>query len=201
MQSVRLRGLLALVLLSSPLAVPAIAEPLPVPSVDYSAKASMFGGMSMLSRHAKGKMRIEMSGPMLPAAMTAYIDLQSKKVLSVMNMPGLPAMGVEANLGDEENPAVPIGEGRRIGTSKAAGEDCDLWQVDAAAKIDKRADAVACISRDSIPLRMEATVNGKREVIFEVSELTRGPQDPALFIPPKNVQVMQIPKGMIPQRK
>jgi hypothetical protein len=113
----------------------------------------------------------------------------------------MPAMAMEADLGDEENPAVAVGQGRRVGTSKAAGEDCDLWQIDAAKKIDRNADAVACLSRDSIPLRMEATINGKREVIFEVSELTRGPQDPALLAPPKDVKVMQIPKGMIPQRK
>jgi hypothetical protein len=199
--SVRLRRLAAFVLLSSPFGLPALADPVPLPNVEYSAKATMMGGMSMLSRHSKGKMRVEMSGPMLPQAMVAYIDLMTKKMLSIMNVPGMPPMAVEADLGAEESPGVTVGEGRRVGTSKAAGEDCDLWQIDAAKKIDKKVDAVACLSRDAIPLRMEATINGKREVIFEVSELNRGPQDPKLFAPPKDVQVMQIPKGMIPQRK
>jgi hypothetical protein len=185
----------------SAIAAPASADPLPMPAVEYSAKATMMGGMSMLSRHSNGKMRVEMSGPMLPQAMVTYIDLTAKKMLSIMNIPGMPAMAVEADLSAEESPGVTVGQGRRVGTSKAAGEDCDLWQIDAATKLDKKADAVACLSRDSIPLRMEATINGKREVIFEVSELNRGPQDPALFAPPKDVTVMQIPKGLIPQRK
>jgi hypothetical protein len=46
---------------------------------------------------------------------------------------------------------------------------------------------------------MEANVSGKREVVFEVVEFSRGPQDPKLLTPPANLKPMRVPKGMLPQ--
>jgi hypothetical protein len=35
--------------------------------------------------------------------------------------------------------------------------------------------------------------------VFEVTEFSRGPQDPKLFVPPANLKPMRVPKGMMPQ--
>ena len=182
-------------------AVPARAEPIPMPNTDYSAKAKMVGGMTMTSRHSQGKMRMDMNAPGVPLPMTAYIDLKTRKIITVMSVPGMSDMAVEANLGEEETPGVAVGEGRRVGSATVAGEACDLWQIEGKSKMEKSANAVVCISRDSIPLQLQATIDGKRETIFEVTEITRGPQDIKALTPPANLKPMEIPKGLIPSRK
>jgi hypothetical protein len=182
-------------------AADAQAEPLPLPKVDFAVKATMMGGMTMTSRHSGGKMRMEMTAPGVPMPMTAYIDLKTRKVITVMSVPGMTAMAMEADIGTEEAPPVAIGEGKRTGTAKVAGETCDLWQVEGKSSIDKSMDAVACISSDGIPLRFEATIEGKRQILFEVTEITRGPQDAKSMIPPANLKKMQMPAGMLPGRK
>jgi hypothetical protein len=81
------------------------------------------------------------------------------------------------------------------------GEPCDLWRIEAIAAEMKDADAIGCITRDGIPLRMEATIDGKREVAFEVTEIERAPQDAKHFTPPAGIKVMQMPPGMAPNQK
>ena len=51
---------------------------------------------------------------------------------------------------------------------------------------------------DNIPLRTETTLEGKRRSVMEVTELQRTRQDPALFVLPANIQVMKLPKGIMP---
>lgn len=177
------------------------AEPIPLPNTDYSVKAKMVGGMTMTSRHSKGKIRMDMNAPGMPLPMTAYIDLKTRKIITLMSVPGMSNMAVEANLGEEETPGVAVGEGRRVGSASVAGEACDLWQIEGKSKMEKSANAVVCISHDAIPLQLQATIDGKRETIFEVTEITRGPQDIKALTPPANLKPMQIPQGMIPSRK
>lgn len=177
------------------------AEPLPLPKVDYAVKAKMMGDMTMTSRHVGGKMRMEMSAPGMPVPMTAYIDLKTRKVITVMSVPGMTAMAMETDIGSEGASPVAVGEGKRVGTATVAGETCDLWQVEGKSSVEKSMDAVACISSDGIPLRFEATIEGKRQTVFEVTEITRGPQDPKAMIPPANLKKMQLPAGMVPGRK
>ena len=182
-------------------AVGSRAEPIPLPNLDYSVKAKMIGGMTMTSRHSQGKMRMDMNAPGVPLPMTTYIDLKTRKIITVMSVPGMSNMAVEADLGEEETPGVAVGEGRRAGSATVAGEPCDLWQIEGKSKMEKSANAIVCISRDSIPLQLQATVDGKRETIFEVTEITRGPQDVKALTPPANLKPMEIPKGLIPSRK
>lgn len=184
--------------LSLLVAVTASAEPLPMPSIDYSTKATVAGGATMLSRHSKGKLRVEMQVPGMPQPMTSYIDLNAKKGVAVISAPGMPAMAMEIEFGDGEEYGVAVGQGKRIGTAVVAGEPCNLWQIESSQKEMKEAAAVTCVTADSIPLRMEATVDGKREVVLEVTELLRGPQDPKLFTLPSNLKVMRVPKGGMP---
>jgi hypothetical protein len=176
------------------------ADPLPIPSTDYATTAKVAGGMTMKSRHSNGKMRVEMTAPGMPGPMTAYIDLRAKKAVTVMNAPGMGNVAMESDLGGGQEYGVAAGQGKRVGSATVAGEACDLWEVDSEQKEMKGSKAIACLTSDSIPLRMEATVNGKRQTVFEVTELSRGPQDPKLFSPPANAKPMQIPKGMMPPK-
>jgi hypothetical protein len=177
------------------------AEPLPLPTVDYASKAKMTGGATMQSRHANGKLRVEMQVPGMPQAMTSYIDLRAKKGVTVMAMPGMPAMAIEADFGDGKEFGAIAGKGQRVGTATVAGETCELWEIESEQKQVKEAKAVACVTKDSIPLRMEATIDGKRQVVYEVTELSRGPQDPKLLTAPANLKPVRMPKGVIPGLK
>jgi hypothetical protein len=180
------------------LAGTASADPLPLPKVDYASKAKMTGGITMSSRHSNGKLRVEMQVPGMPQGMVAYIDLRAKKGVTVMSMPGMGNMAIEVDVGDGEEYGVAVGRGNRVGNATVAGETCELWEIEGDRRDIKKAEAVACITADSIPLRMEANVNGKREVVFEVTEISRGPQDPKLLAPPPNLKPMRMPKGMMP---
>lgn len=199
MKTIFRRPLLAAICAGT-LAGAAYAEPLPLPKIDYAVKAKMMGGMTMTSRHAGGKMRMEMSAPGMPVPMTAYIDLKTRKVITVLSVPGTSAMAVETDIGSEGASPVAVGEGRRVGTATVAGETCDLWQVEGKSSIEQSMDAVACISSDGIPLRFEATIEGKRQTMLEVTEITRAPQDAKSMIPPANLKKMQMPAGMPPRK-
>lgn len=171
----------------------ALAESLPLPSVDYEVNAKVFGGATMSSRHSSGKVRAEVQAPGMPAPMVSIIDLKAKKMTGLMSLPGQPPMAMEIELGDDPSMGVAMGNGRRTGTATVAGESCDLWALDALDAEDKEFAGVACITKDGIPLKMEGTIEGKREKIFEVTSLKRGPQDPNLFVVPANAQKMPLP--------
>jgi hypothetical protein len=176
-------------------------EPIPLPSIDYRAKAEIGDGASMISRHSNGKMRIELHMPGMSEPMVTFLDLNAKKGLTVMPQPGGPPIALEADLSDEDGLGVMISRGERVGTAAVGGEPCDLWRIEAIAAEMKDADAIGCITRDGIPLRMEATIDGKREVAFEVTEIERAPQDAKHFTPPAGIKVMQMPPGMAPNQK
>ena len=179
----------------------AFAEPLPLPATDYRTKGTMAGGMSIEYRHAKGKMRMEMRGPELPQPMVGYFDVKTRKGVMVLSMPGAPPMAIETGLDDEGNVGVAGGDGKRVGSDRVAGEACDLWRPEPKSAEEKQADAVACITKDGIVLRMTGNVEGKRQTIFEVTEIDRAPQDMKQLTPPAGLKPMQIPAGMMPPRK
>ena len=48
---------------------------------------------------------------------------------------------------------------------------------------------------DGIPLRTEIETKGKKQLVYEATSVTRGPQNPALFALPPGTQVMKVPPG------
>ena len=195
----RTSGIAALALAAA--ATAALAEPLPIPSSDYSTKGTMAGGMTVAYRHSNGKMRMEMKSPDMPQPMVGYFDMKTRKGIMVMSMPGMPPVAMETGLENEGGAGVAGGNGQRVGSDRVAGEACDLWRFDATTAEAKAMDGVACITHDGIVLRMVGTLQGKRQTIFEVTELSRTPQDMKQLTPPANLKPMQIPKGMTPPRK
>jgi hypothetical protein len=179
----------------------AFAEPLPLPQSDYAIRGTMAGGTKIFYRHSNGKMRMEMQGAQMPQPMVAYFDVKTRKGIMVMNVPGMPAMAIDASLDQEGAGAVPRGSGRRVGSDRVAGEACDEWKVDGTTPEEKATDAVVCVTSDGIVLRMVGNVQGKRQTILQITEISRAPQDMKLLTPPANLKPMQIPAGMMPPRK
>lgn len=177
----------------------ALAEPVPLPTTDYATKGTMAGGIAIHYRHGNGRMRMEMKSRDMPQPMVGYFDVRSRKGIMVMSMPGMPPMAMETGMDDDGAAAVPRGNGRRIGSDRVAGEACDEWQLEGQTKEEKATDAVVCLTRDGIMLRMVGNVEGKRQTIIEITEVSRAAQDPKLLTPPANLKPMQIP-GMPARR-
>lgn len=176
------------------IATNAKAEPIPLPNVDFEAKATTMGKMNMTLRQSAGKARVEIQAVGMPA-MTGIMDLKARKMIMIGAVPGMPNMALEVELGKDTGYGQVIGNGKRIGTDTVAGETCNLWEMEEAKNSSNGGPIIACLARDSIPLRTEMMVEGKRRVVMEVTELKRGPQDPTLFAVPSNIQVMKMPKG------
>lgn len=178
-----------------------LAERIPLPSTDYRTKASLGDGAYMVSRHSKGKMRIEMFLPGAGTPIVSYLDLKTMKGLTVMPQPDGAPVGVETEFSADDGLGVVVARGDRAGRATVRGEACDLWRIEATAPEMKDANPVGCITHDGIPLRMEATVDGRREIAFEVTELERAPQDPKHFVRPTGLKIMRMPAGMPPMQK
>jgi len=173
------------------------AEPIPLPAVDYQAKATMMGGSAVKIHHSGGKTRVEIQPHGIAQTITGIMDLSARKMIMMGAVPGMNTMAMEIDIGKDASYGQVTGEGKRVGTATAAGEACELWEVDSKAGFSS-GPVTACISRDNIPLRTEATIEGKHRVVMEVNVLQRAPQDPSLFAIPANVQVVKMPKGAAP---
>jgi len=166
------------------------AEPIPLPTVDFEARAKFISGGELLMRHSGGKTRIEMELPGAGIPITGIVDLKRKKIIFTVPIPGQTNTVVEADLGDDAAFGQIVGNGERIGNSIVAGEACTLWRIKS-----EHGTAVACLSRDNIPLKTEATIDGKTQIVFEVTSIKRVPQNPADFELPPGAKVIKLPKG------
>ncbi len=175
----------------------AAAEPVPLPTVDFEVKATMMGSGTMTMHHSGDRARVETD--MGPMPITGIMDLKTRKMYMLMAIPGIGQTAMEVGIGDASYGQV-YGNGKRVGSDTVAGEPCELWEMSGAKEKNKNAHfggpVIVCLSRDHIPLRTEATVNGKRKVVSQVTEVKRVKQDPSLFELPKGVKVMKMPKGM-----
>ena len=172
------------------------AEPIPLPSVDYQAKATMMGGSAVTIRHSGGKLRMEIQPHGIAQTITGIMDFPAHKMIMIGAVPGAHNMAMEIDIGRDASYGQLMGDGRRVGSDTVAGESCELWEGDSKAGLNS-GPVTACIARDNIPLRTETTIDGKRRVIMEVTELQRTRQDPAMFALPANIQVVRMPKGVM----
>lgn len=176
----------------------ACADPVPLPTVDFALSADLRRGGTMELAHSQGRMRVEMTKPNVPGRIVGIIDLRARRM--VVRTPNLPNMAVEMELPPEYALGALSGSGLRVGESQVAGENCDLWKLDApASPVGGVAlgPTTACITPDGIALRTEVEVQGKKQTVFEALKLTRAPQDPKLFQLPSGVQVIKVPKGKL----
>ena len=175
---------------------PATADPLPLPTADFEATATTLGGATMTMHHSGDKARVEVD---VGISLTGIMDLKTRKMLMIGAIPGMSNMAMEVGIGDASYGQV-YGHGKRVGEDTVAGERCQLWEMDAAkANHDNKyvnGPVIVCLSQDYIPLRTQATVEGKLKTITEITQLKRVKQDPSLFVLPKDIKVMKMPKGV-----
>jgi len=177
--------------------IAARAEPIPLPAVDYQAKATMMGGSAVTIRHSGGKLRMEIQPHGLAQTITGIVDLPAHKMIMIGAVPGMNSMAMEIDIGKDASYGQVIGDGKRAGQDTVAGESCELWEADSKAGFNS-GPVTVCLSRDNIPLRTQTTIDGKQRVIMEVTELQRTRQDPAMFALPPNIQLVRVPKGLMP---
>lgn len=174
---------------------PAMADPLPLPTVDFALKANVRRAGTLELAHSGGKMRVEINNPSAPGPMIGIIDLKNRKM--TMLMASVAKAAVEIEIPQENAFGALQGEGLRVGEGMVAGEPCDLWKVEPLATMNA-GPTVACITPDGIALRTEIErKDGRKDLVFEATSLTRGPQDPKLFQLPPDVTVIKAPAGKI----
>lgn len=182
-----LASLCAPVLLS-----PVKAETVPLPKIDYEAKAKLWNEGSLLLRHSDGKLRIEMQMPQFKEPAVGFIDLNRKVMVMILPIPGVQETGMEVEFGDDAMFGQVLGNGQKAGEATIAGERCTIWKITAS----DESRAAACLSHDNIALRTQVSIEGKTRTVFEVTELKRQPQNPADLAPPANLNIVKLPKGM-----
>lgn len=188
---------LCLLALASVLVLPfvpgASAEPVPLPKIDYEAKAKLLNEGTLFVRHSNGKMRIEMQMPQFKDPVVGFIDLNRKVMILMLPIPGIQNTAMEVEFGDDAIFGQVLGDGRPGGEATVAGERCTIWKIKSASDESR---AAACLTRDNIALRTQALVDGKTRTVFEVTDLKRQRQNPADLDPPSNINIMKLPKGM-----
>jgi hypothetical protein len=175
------------------LPAPAKSETIPLPTIDYEAKANLLNDGTLHIRHGKGKMRVEMKMPQLDTPAVGFIDLNRKVMIMALPIPGVQDTAVEIAFGDDAAFGQVIGEGSRAGNDTVAGERCTLWQIKSPSG---EGSATACLTSDNIALRTQVVIGGKSTTVFEVTELKRQPQNAQDLEAPANLNVIKVPKGI-----
>lgn len=170
----------------------AVAEEVPLPKIDFEAKAKLLNEGELFVRHAGGKMRVEIRMQHLDSAAVGFIDLERKRMVLLLPIPGIQDTAVEVDFGDDAIFGQVMGDGVRQGQATVAGEACTIWKITSVG--ENR--AAACLTPDNIALRTQVSIDGKTRTVFEVTELKRRPQNAADLEVPSNIRVMKLPKGM-----
>ncbi|WP_371348497.1 hypothetical protein [Ancylobacter sp. IITR112] len=169
------------------------AEPMPAPAADYRARARVPQGVALNVFHHQGKVRVEVEGGKLPEGMVSLIDLENSRVVVLMDVPGMDRLAIEKDMPPGFAFSDAKRQGTRVGQGEALGEACELWRFEVKA-INEPVES--CITPDGIVLKTTTKMGTKPVVLFEVTELTRAPQDPALFSLPKGVKPSKLPPSM-----
>lgn len=174
----------------------AAAAPLSPPDTAYSATRIIeAAGMTMTGQvhydHGKERWETTMQG----MRQVSILLPDEKRML--MYMPDM-GMAMEVGTGDVDD--YGIGEiynegvkAEKIGEESIGGERTSKYRVEH----DDGASMFVWITRDGIPVKAEgASAEGKFSM--HLTDLVRGPQDPALFRLPDGVTATKMPTGMPP---
>ncbi len=170
------------------------------PRVEYSADQTISGeGQTFQSKiyHARDKQRMEMSAG---GTGQVFITRLDKKVSWVL-MPEQ-KMYTELSLGQARQNAPKDLSECAIKTTKAGAETVDghsttRYDMEATCPDGSRYSGSIWATKDSIPVKMDATLQGTSgagtRVVVELKNLKIGKQDPALFEVPEGYSKFAIP--------
>lgn len=181
-------------------------EQLSLPTASYAGVMRMYGeaGAPIDAKvfASAAKIRMEMPGGAAPGATMAVVtDLATRQsvMFPVGDVPAAARIAMTMSLGeagapdlaDLYNSGVTL---RRIGLDMVAGQRCALWE---ATDPKSQEATVSCVTSDGVNMR---TVNAKTNAPYmEMAQVSRGPQDPALFAPPPGYKIMALPNvGTMP---
>ena len=169
------------------------AETPPKPTADYAVRGTTTpdGGELHLS-YSDGRMRLEVSMPMLGTAMTGIANFDTRRVVILSDLPGMDVVGFEIDLPPEYDFANMPSDSVRGEHSQVGSEPCDIWRTAKSSLVPIE----VCLTADGIPLKANTVTQQGKNVSFEATELERTAQDPASFEVPKGVKVRRVPKGM-----
>ncbi len=174
-------------------ALPAAAQPAPPPmptrdvAVRYKVPNSPPTTDSVAWLVAEGLIRTE--GRALTQRVTHLIDTRSGGVVAVLDRDRTyHDLGRMASVMTGDHAFVRPGNRlTREGTDRVAGLACTVWRVEAADSSPEDARR-ACITEDGVPLRLVEGVGAEAETLYEATQVTYGPQDPARFRVPEGYQ-------------
>jgi hypothetical protein len=143
--------------------------------------------------------KIRMEGPP-PAPVKAegvtvatVMDQATKKLVTFRVGPNAPKAAMTMTL-DKIGDAASLFEGdkdqpqaKAVGEDKVAGLSCRIWETPPATE-GAPANQV-CVTSDGIMLRMNKAGEAAKPTMI-AEEIKRGPQDPALFVPPAEYEVV-----------
>ncbi|MGQ3674847.1 hypothetical protein ACT6QH_05030 [Xanthobacter sp. TB0139] len=162
------------------------SEPLPLPTGDFAVKARSMRGSDMDMAYHEGMLLVHVRPPNKDIQMTGIIKLKAGRM--VMLMPNLPNMALEMALPPQYAVTALKGTGKKLGASEVAGEVCHLWLLDKA----KAGRTISCITPDGIALRTQMENKGAVRTVYEVTQLTRAPQDPSQFEISEDVKLIKV---------
>ncbi len=189
-----IRQSLAAAALSLALATPVLAEPLPMPGVDFRAEMAILEGPGVMTvmRHKAGKMRVDVE----QMGMKGFMLMERGKTVATMIMeiqPGVPmAMDIDLSkmAGQQQmNVATWDLDGRKVGSATVLGESCDEYETTQSGMTMR-----ICIARDGVPLRTFDV--GRNKPVMEARKVERVTQDAAQFAIPAGVTRMPAMPGM-----
>jgi hypothetical protein len=181
-------------------AAPAAPAGFPRPTASYVGKYQMHVGAAQraMTIYADGA-RIRMEGPP-PAAVKAegvtvatVMDQATKKLITFRTGPDAPKAAMTMTLDkigeaaslfelDKDQPAA-----KAVGEDRIAGLSCRIWETPSATE-GAPANQV-CVTDDGIMLRANKAGEVDKPTML-AEEIRRGPQDPALFAPPADYEVV-----------
>lgn len=181
---------------------PAMAADLPVPNAAYRAQRVMnSGGLQMTGQvyHDRGKERWEVSMGGMPQVRIMRPDLGKL----IMYMPQM-NMGMEMALGEGSQMGLPADhtgqEFEVVGREEMAGESTTKYRTEVDNGTDAPFTVFSWVTDDGIVMRIEGK-GPEGDIAMYLKELSRGPQDAALFEMPAGAQLMPANPAMHGQFK
>ena len=177
-------------------AFPAWAERLPAPAASYSASQNLtVNGIALSARlfHDRGLERRESRVDGLNNLLLVHPESQEALVVQPESN-----VGMRLSLSDPEVGVVATSlsqlSGRAEGNEILAGEIVTRYRVQDIAPDGSGFDGHVWATRDGIYVKLEGRTGGEgaADIAMTLSDIRRGPQDPALFKAPKGLSIMTL---------
>ncbi|KPF82778.1 hypothetical protein IP70_20270 [alpha proteobacterium AAP38] len=177
-------------------AMPAWAEKLPVPAAAFSASQNLtVDGVALSARifHDKGLERRESRVDGLNNLLIIRPDQGEALVVQPESNMGMKLPLTDPEVGMVASSIAQL-SGTREGNETLSGETVTRYRVQDITPDGAGFDGRVWATRDGIYVKMEGRTGGEgaASIAMTLTDIRRGPQDPALFTPPAGLSVMTL---------